>query len=858
MKSNPRARIGEIAKSRLAGLTLALAILLAGVAPSQAAVLAQDDFSDGNYTSSPSWTTVNPGLYQVTGGKLKMYNASTAAPLALGFTMASNTPLMISLQLQNEIFNADGHWFMLSLRDSVSGRGYSVVGSGSPNAFGTSPNGSGFGFGNYGVIAAPGVVGQRLNQNTISQTLVLTFDPTTQQVTLTKDGTTVASFVGANALASVDTLDLRLSHYSGGPARLVDDITISTSDPAILAKDDFADGDYSINPAWTTLNTAFYQVVSGKLKALNGSLTAPLSIGFAMADDTPLTISLQLQNEIFNVDGHWFMMSIRDSVSGLGYSVTGSGLATAFGAGASASGFGLGNYGTITAPGVPGQRLNQNTISQNLVLTFDPLTQRVTLKKDGTTVASFVGANNLASVDSLDLRLSNYGGGPGRFVDDVLIKGRRPKADLPPDWVPLGAYLSWERPTALAQYRGVDRWQDIEDRLDQLVENSVDTLWVSNLLEADTPRLIEECEMRGLRLIASLNTVEAKVPGRLDSPTYYNTAIPRVVNLAGDSNTLAAWVLSDEPGSAEIAKLEALRQKFRYYDPERFCLTVAMWPQVPAVVQQTNHPVFCVDLYPFFGPNDPNGPHTDSDSRLFFRSKAAVMVNSIGEGEAVGWVMAQCFSEIWGPRRFDVNGHLIGLAGSYLHWKCPTLAEMRWQVWESLRSGSKGIIIYMVAPEAPNPATETAPSPTSVPPSILATQVTDLGPNALTKPDSTATPQLQELGIAYRRIRPHAALIRRWERLDSSLSGITPTTAPLASATYFSDPQTSNRSYLVIINDDLQQGSIIPLCLPLNIVSAEDIARGGSLALTSDVANNLRRTQVQLQAGEGTILRLTR
>jgi len=69
------------------------------------------------------------------------------------------------------------------------------------------------------------------------------------------------------------------------------------------------------------------------------------------------------------------------------------------------------------------------------------------------------------------------------------------------------------------------------------------------------------------------------------------------------------------------------------------------------------------DLYPFFGPNDPNGPHTDEASQWFFRSNAAAMIQAIANKPVVGWIMGQSFTEIWGPREFDDRGHLIGLPG---------------------------------------------------------------------------------------------------------------------------------------------------------------------------------------------------
>jgi len=133
------------------------------------------------------------------------------------------------------------------------------------------------------------------------------------------------------------------------------------------------------------------------------------------------------------------------------------------------------------------------------------------------------------------------------------------------------------------------------------------------------------------------------------------------------------------------------------------------------------------------------------------------------------WIMPMCFSDIWGPRRYDDRGHLIALPGSYMHWRCPTPAEIRWQIWETIRSACKGILFYTLAPEAPNARTESVPPPDIAKKNdkiILAKEPTDLGPNALTNPDGTATPQLEEIGKAYQLLAPHKALIRRWKRTD--------------------------------------------------------------------------------------------
>ncbi|MFH1919582.1 MAG: hypothetical protein ABIP48_06860 [Planctomycetota bacterium] len=425
-------------------------------------------------------------------------------------------------------------------------------------------------------------------------------------------------------------------------------------------------------------------------------------------------------------------------------------------------------------------------------------------------------------------------------------------AEEPPDFVPLGVYLSWERPGACARWAGIDRWEDVSRRLDAIAANHVDTLWVTNMAEADLPRLIAECERRNIKLLPSMSTIEGKIEWRwADGAKYYDAAVPRVVKLAGDSKTLIGWVLSDEPSLEALPRMEELRLRFQEADPDRFCLVVSMWPQTPQVPVKTNLPVVCVDLYPFFGPNDPNGPHTDGSSRAFLRNNARRMVEAIGEKETAPWLMGMCFSDIWGPRKYNAEWHLVGLPGSYLHWRCPSLAEIRWQVWEAIRSRCKGVLIYTLAPEAPDPKTETLPPPDVAWKNVLAKTATDLGPNALTNPDGTPTPQLEELGRAYERIAPHKDLIRRWKPAALAAAEVTPP----GQIQCFIDPATE-RGYAVVVNDDLKSERTIEIRLKSGRDTLLDVARGGEIEL-ADSADGTKRGTLALSAGEGTILETT-
>ena len=147
-----------------------------------------------------------------------------------------------------------------------------------------------------------------------------------------------------------------------------------------------------------------------------------------------------------------------------------------------------------------------------------------------------------------------------------------------------------------------------------------------------------------------------------------------------------------------------------------------------------------------------------------------------------------------GPRTYDENWHLIGLKGSYLHWRCPTLAEIRWQVWETFRTGAKGYVCYTLAPEAPAAKTAALAPPKVKWTDVLAMEPTDLGPNALTNPDGSETPQLRELGALYKQLTPHTPLIRRWHRSPKPLLEVH---AP-GQAQVFADPQTGDLFALVL------------------------------------------------------------
>ena len=433
-------------------------------------------------------------------------------------------------------------------------------------------------------------------------------------------------------------------------------------------------------------------------------------------------------------------------------------------------------------------------------------------------------------------------------------------ADTPREghsYVPFGAYLSWELPFRSAQYNKLDRWQDVRRRLDLCVEHHINTLWVTNMFEEDLPRLIKECEKRGLKLLPMMSGLDARCADRFGpGQLYWKAAVPRIVGLAGDSKDLIGWVLTDEPKQADLEHVNVVHEMVRQEDPRRFCLVVSQFNMSRMVAQKLNLPVMCVDLYPFFGPNDVNGPHTDVASRNWYRSGIRQMIAAIGESKRsiVPWVMGQCFSDVMGPYRYGERGHVIALPGSYYHWRCPTLAEMRWQVWEAFRGQAKGIFFYQIGVAlGGGPETSSKPSPdpwwVQGKTEILMTEPTDTGPSALITIDAEATPQLVELGKLFKRLAPHTELILRWQAHPGP---IVAAESP-ASVQAFTDP-TTGRAYVVVLNDDLREAKAITLRFSAPIRGLSDIILKQPVSVADEADAAGVRATIRLRPGDGTIL----
>jgi hypothetical protein len=260
---------------------------------------------------------------------------------------------------------------------------------------------------------------------------------------------------------------------------------------------------------------------------------------------------------------------------------------------------------------------------------------------------------------------------------------------------------------------------------------------------------------------------------------------------------------------------------------------------------------FCVDLYPFFGPNDPNGPHTPDASRIFYSSNAQRMTTDAGRDGRIGWVMAQCFLEIWGPREMSPDGIVTALPGAYIHWRTPTLAEMRWQVWEGLRLGVKGVFFYTLLGEAEGNLQAKPPKDANLQP-ILVKKATRVGYSGLLDRRGDSTPQGNEMFTLFRKLAPHKAL----------LATLSPSSTPWVAAEggaqigSFFDRSTGER-YAVVVNPDFSARQVVTLTNATGVRGLVDVLSAKNLKLTSrGRADSKLGTKIHLEAGDGALLKI--
>jgi hypothetical protein len=414
------------------------------------------------------------------------------------------------------------------------------------------------------------------------------------------------------------------------------------------------------------------------------------------------------------------------------------------------------------------------------------------------------------------------------------------------DTVPVGAYASWERVVSNARHMRQETWEYFDSLLSVLAGNGLHWIWVTNFPISELQNLQAAAEKNSQEVLVNASEIEIRVRGR--DIRYYSEIMPPALESLHELSPLYAWVLSDEPTPGDAHRTEQIAEFFRSIDPVRKTAVVATHGEYAAFQAIRGLEIECVDIYPFFGPGDPNGPNTAIDGQRFFRRVLSGMRGIESHGKAF-WVMMQSFSEIWGPRRFTDDYHLVGLPGSYLHWRQPSPAEIRWQFWEALRNGGTGFFFFTATSEAPDLAAAAASSPDVCWKWALAKVETDLGPNALLNPDLSSTPQLDAVSDIARRLI-FVPDLTSWTR---SRRAVTAKGRGDAQAFSASD----GRELVVVVNDLLTSPTTLEVSIDYEVHGARELTQTYAVELLQKKVGVRGSTfSVRLGPGDGAIIEL--
>ena len=149
------------------------------------------------------------------------------------------------------------------------------------------------------------------------------------------------------------------------------------------------------------------------------------------------------------------------------------------------------------------------------------------------------------------------------------------------------------------------------------------------------------------------------------------------------------------------SQLEHVRRMFAEADPLRPAIVVTGTADTPAYVTRTGFPILCPDLYYYGDAGWPWRTNTPASSSASFCRSAAATAEMALRRNKTAWTMPQAARISDGKMWSDDAGNLVLEAGCAIGCRMPTPAEIRYQTWESVRAGCRGVVFFLLS-SAPN------------------------------------------------------------------------------------------------------------------------------------------------------------
>ena len=436
------------------------------------------------------------------------------------------------------------------------------------------------------------------------------------------------------------------------------------------------------------------------------------------------------------------------------------------------------------------------------------------------------------------------------------------------DFFPRGPFWGWERTRKNAEIAKMELWDFVDWQFKMLREMGCNTIWFVHLSGEDLHKVLKLAEKHNLKVLAATSLLNNFYWGIPSLEKIDDIGRKHVIEY-GSYPSLLGYVLKDEPLLCSLENCSYFYEVLKKYDSKRDSVAVVMNRQSPTFLKESVLPVICTDMY-YWGsegstqtPNHPDISQYEISMGLQNYNRAAELYGK------THWFMGQMFGDIWGRHYMRSDYSMVADKGCYLHWRMPTENEVRWQLWEAIRQGSKGLFIYVMHNSEPF----TVPFEQAAKDSKAAEKYKKQAARAkialswnngqkltseqkilpynggMTYPGGKPTPQMKVMGDVFRTLEPLADLI-----VNKKLAKF---------QTFFSDDAKLNvktfdngngRRYGVAVNRDLHNKRTVRVLLPENVIAVKDLTNGKKLDLKKSEKQSFKEVSFELLPGGGTIL----
>ena len=431
---------------------------------------------------------------------------------------------------------------------------------------------------------------------------------------------------------------------------------------------------------------------------------------------------------------------------------------------------------------------------------------------------------------------------------------------------PTGVFWAWERTKMNADYAKMELWDFVDYNMKTLKENGYDTCWFVNISSVkDQLKILACAEKHGLRVLTNSDLIHVFYGNRV-SMDQMDIYADQTVSRIGHFKSLLGYVLKDEPLMCDLDTCGYFYELMKKADPARDSVAVVMNRQSLSYLRDSKLPVVCTDIYYFADDHSTMLPSPRKEAQDEFTNVLNLLNESAERHNKHSWFMGQIFGDIWGRHWYN-NGKYIAYPGCYLHWRMPTVAEAKWQVWEALRLGTKGVLIYvfhsdiplMVPPEkAVTPEDKKkvaymdkrAKTVAGWKGQKLLDKKTELDWVAgMLYPGGKPTKQMLATAPVMKLIRANESLLAERKRAEFPVL-------------FANDEQTNVATFRsrdrwlgVIVNRNVNQKRTMDILLAPNVKSIRDIATGKEIQI-SRVDKYFKKITCSLDAGDGMLVEM--